>query len=341
MAKPRILIDPLFRKMNLTFTGDDLPRLREVADLIWARDEPMPDEQLELHRDEIDVIVCGYWKHGDVSRFARLRAVLEIGGGFPNPRSLDYTYCFSHGIRVMSCSPAFGPSVAEMALALALACARQVAWTDQAFRNGEPCWEHTRFDTEIGTPFTLYGKQVGFVGFGGLARSLKPLLDPFGCPIQVYDPWLTDAHLRRQGVQPVDIDTLLGTSRLIFVLAVPSAGNRAFLDRAKLERIGSDAVLLLMSRAHVVDFDALSEMLLAGRFRAGIDVFPEEPLPPDHPIRRARHAVLSSHRAGTCAEAIAAIGRIVTNDLIAICQGKVPQEMAIAQPEFIRLREGQ
>jgi phosphoglycerate dehydrogenase-like enzyme len=179
---------------------------------------------------------------------------------------------------------------------------------------------------------------AGFIGFGGLARSLRALLKPFGCPIQVYDPWLTEPYLREQGVTPVDLDTLLRTSRFIYVLAVPSAFNKALLGRDQLSLIAPDAVLLLMSRSHLVDFDALTEMLLAGRFRAGIDVYPEEPLPRDHPIRRAEHAVLSSHRAGAMGEALQNIGRLVTHDIEAICQGLVPRYMQVAQPEFIRLR---
>jgi phosphoglycerate dehydrogenase-like enzyme len=226
-----------------------------------------------------------------------------------------------------------------MGLGLALACARQIAWTDAAFRDHEPNWSNTSFDTEIGTPFTLYNKQVGFIGFGGLARSLKILLGPFQCPIQVYDPWLTDVYLRTQGVTPVELDTLLGTSRFVFVLAVPSTSNQALLSREKLSMIRQDAVLLLLSRAHVVDFDALTELLAQGRFRAGIDVFPTEPLPPDHPIRKLKHAVLSSHRAGAIGEGLLNIGRMVADDMEAICNGLVPQEMQTAQPEFIRMRE--
>jgi phosphoglycerate dehydrogenase-like enzyme len=239
---------------------------------------------------------------------------------------------------VLSCAHAFGPAVAEMGLGLALACARQIAWTDMAFRTGEPNWSHTKFPTEIGDTFTMYGKQVGFIGFGGLARSLQPLLEPFGCPIQVYDPWLTPAYLRTQAVTPVDLDTLLATSRFIFVLAVPGAGNKALLSREKLSLIRRDAVFLLLSRAHVVDFDALTELLAEGRFRAGIDVFPQEPLPKDHPIRKVKHAVLSSHRAGAMHEGLQNIGRLVADDLEAIVAGLAPQRMQVAQPEFIRLR---
>jgi phosphoglycerate dehydrogenase-like enzyme len=323
--KPKILLDPAFRRMENILSPEDLARLHAAADVVWGQDEPMPAEEIDQVREDVTAIICGGWRYGgDVSRFPKLRAILEVGGGFPSPKELDYAACFARGIRVLSCAPAFGPAVAEMGLGLALACTRQIAWTDRAFRLGEPNWSHTRFETEIGTPFTLSGKQVGFIGFGGLARALKPLLEPFGCPIQVYDPWLTDAYLRGQNVTPVDLETVLSTSKVIFVLAVPSASNQALLDREKLSRIRADAVFILLSRSHVVDFEALTELVLAGRFLAGIDVFPQEPLPQDHPIRKASHAVLSSHRAGANQEAILNIGRYVADDIEAICSGRVP-----------------
>jgi len=336
--KPKVILDPAFRRMENILSESDLNRLHAAADIIWGKNDPMPDAEIDQVRQDVVAVICGGWRYGDVTRFPKLQAILEVGGGFPSPKDLDYAACFSRSIRVLSCAPAFGPAVAEMGLGLALACARQIAWTDQAFRRDDPNWSHTEFETELGDPFTLYGKQVGFIGFGGLARALRPLIEPFGCPIQVYDPWLTDTYLRKQNVTPVDLDTLMSTSRIIFVLAVPSAANKALLDRQKLSLIRSDAVFILLSRSHVVDFDALTEMLLAGRFLAGIDVFPQEPLPKDHPIRKASHAVLSSHRAGANQEGIRSIGTLVADDIEAICSGKVPFAMQVAQPEFIRLR---
>jgi phosphoglycerate dehydrogenase-like enzyme len=336
--KPKVILDPSARRLRNIFSRADLARLYATADIVWGKDKPMPADEIDQVRDQVEAVIAGAWRHGDVACFPKLRAILEVSGGFPSPQVLDYETCFRRGIRVLSCAPAFGPAVAEMGLSLALACARQIAWTDTAFRYGEPNWSHTKFPTEIGDTFTMYGKQVGFIGFGGLARALQPLIKPFGCPIQVYDPWLTPAYLRTQGVTPVDLDPLLATSRFIFVLAVPGTGNKALLNREKLSLIRPDAVFILLSRAHVVDFDALTELLAAGRFRAGIDVFPLEPLPKDHPIRRVKHAVLSSHRAGAMHESLQTIGRLVVDDLEAICSNLVPQRMQLAQPEFIRLR---
>ena len=336
--KPKLLLDPSFRETDIIFGDHDLARVHAAADVLWGQDAAAPEEEIEKIKDDVEIIVCGFWRHGDVARFPKLRAIMEVGGGFPSPKTLDYAACFARGIRVLTCSPAFGPAVAEMALGLALATARQIGWTDRSFRTGKEHWSHTDFSTAVGEPFTHYRKTVGLIGFGGLAQSLVRLIAPFECEIKVYDPWLTDIFVRQHGVTPVDIDELLSTSRIIYVLAVPSSGNKAFLDREKLELVRSDAVFLLMSRSHVVDFDVLTEFVQAGRFRAGIDVFPEEPLPIDHPIREAEHAVLSSHRAGAIGEGLHAVGASVADDVEAIAAGLVPFSMKQAEPEFIQLR---
>jgi phosphoglycerate dehydrogenase-like enzyme len=199
-------------------------------------------------------------------------------------------------------------------------------------RRGDEGWLHAG---NVGT-FLLFGKCVGFVGFGNIGRRLRDLLEPFGCRLCAYDPWLTDASLRREGVAPAGLEHLVETSQVIFVLAPSSTENRALLSRSLLERIRSDGVLVLVSRAHVVDFDALTELVLAERFKAAIDVFPSEPVEPDHPIRSAAGAVLSAHRAGVVPEALWEIGRLVVDDLEAIVRGLPPRNLQVAEPELVQ-----
>ena len=115
---------------------------------------------------------------------------------------------------------------------MAIAAGRQIVNNHVLFTQGAEKWLHAG---NVGT-FTLYGQTVGFIGYGGLARCLKPLLAPFGCPILAYDPWLPQTYLASQGVQPTDLETLLATAKVIFVLAIPSAENKALLDRARLDR---------------------------------------------------------------------------------------------------------
>jgi phosphoglycerate dehydrogenase-like enzyme len=170
--RPKVILDPHFRILNLVFSSEDLEHLHSFAEVIWERDEPMPLEEISKHREDVVAIAAGHWRHGDIADFPRLGAFLELGGGFPSPDSIDYDTCFARGIRVLSCAPAFGPAVAEMGLAMALASARQLVETDRDLRVGKANWSHT----ELGDPFLLYDKPVGFIGFGGLARALKPLI---------------------------------------------------------------------------------------------------------------------------------------------------------------------
>lgn len=330
----KVILDPYFRKTSVLFPPEQLARLRSFAEVVGARDEQMSEAEIEANAADAVAIVTGSWRYGSVDRFPRLRAIIEVGGSFPSPEKLDYEACFRRGIRVLSAAPAFAPAVAEMALGLAIASARDVVALDAAFRVGEEEWGHRGgFDD-----FLLFDKPVGFIGFGSIARTLKGLLAPFRCPVKVYDPWLTDAWLRLQGVTPAPLDDLLETSRVLFVLATPSASNKALLDRAKLERIPHGAVVVLISRSHLVDFDVFTEMVLADRFKAAVDVFPTEPLPKDHPIRQARGAILTPHRAGGGPDSYHLMGRMVVNDLEAILTGRAPQELQVAQPEYIRSR---
>jgi len=319
----KVLLDPHFRRLNEIFAPADLARLSGMAEIVWGKDKPAPKKVIEVAKTEIAAVVAADWRYGPVQEFPKLRGILEVSGRFPDPAQLDYAACGHQGIQVLSCAPAFGPAVAEMALAMTLALARDLTAGDALLRSGREKWSLAG----NAKTFLLFDQPVGFVGFGGLARALRPLLAPFRCPIRVYDPGMTDAYLRTQGVIPSDLETLLESSRVIYVLAAPTPANRALLDRRRLGLIAANALLLLVSRAHLVDFEALTEMVAAGCFRAGIDVFPEEPLPPDHPIRCAPGTLLSAHRAGGDADGFRSIGRIVVDDLEAILAGLPPREM--------------
>lgn len=315
--------------MKSIFSPSDLERLHNLADVVWGKDEKMSYEQAREALHDVVALIGTDWRYGDaLDQAANLRAIISVGGNLPE--GLDYGTCFRRAIRVLSCAPAFGPQVAEMALGLALAASREICAGDAAMKAGEEIYFANQ------STFVLYGKTVGFIGYGGIARSLQPLLAPFGVKILAYDPWIPEGYLRLQGVTPVGLDDLLARSQVVFVLAVPSTENAALLNREKLEKIQAGAVLVLVSRAHVVDFEALTDLLLEGRFKAAIDVYPVEPFPKDHRIRTAKNVVLQAHRAGSVREALWEIGSMVVDDLEAVLRGIPPMRMQIAQPELVR-----
>ena len=326
----QVIVDPFFRSMNDVFPPSEAERLADLVEIVWGRDEPMPLDEFTTSLPGAFAVVTGGWRYGDVLDEARdLRAILTVSGGWPP--ELDYVRCFERGIRVLSAAPAFAEAVAETALGLALACSRDLVAEDRLVRAGHERWLSSAEGLDT---FLLHGKRVGVVGFGNIGRRLRALIDPFGCEVCAYDPWLTDAYLRDERVEPTTLHRLLETSRVVFVLATPTSENRALLSRELLELIQPDAVLVLVSRAHVVDFDALTELVLAGRFRAAIDVFPSEPLDPEHPIRTASGVVLSPHRAGLVQEALWDIGRRVVDDLEALVNGLPPRRLQAGEPEL-------
>jgi phosphoglycerate dehydrogenase-like enzyme len=329
-ARPRVIVDPHFRAMGDIFAPEDSLRLTQTVEVVWGRDEPMPVDAFRAALPDAFAVVSSGWRYGAVlDEATSLRAILTVSGGWPP--ELDYRFCFERGIRVLSAAPAFAGAVAEMALGLALASNRDIVAGDRAMRSRDERWLSAADGLDT---FLLSAKRVGLVGFGNIGKSLRALLEPFGCDVCAYDPWLTDAYLREERVEPVELDRLLATSRVIFVLAAPTSENRALLSRERLELLVPDTVLVLVSRAHIVDFESLTELVLAGRFRAAIDVYPAEPLARDHPIRDAPGVVLSPHRAGLVAEALREIGRRVVDDLEALARGLPPRRLQVADPEL-------
>jgi phosphoglycerate dehydrogenase-like enzyme len=183
--------------------------------------------------------------------------------------------------------------------------------------------------------FLLAGCDVGIVGFGDLGRALRRMLVPLGCRVRVHDPWLPGLAIARADAAPCGLDELLAASRVVFVFAAATSDNERFLGERELRLMPDGGVLLLMSRAGVVDFDALLRVVGEGRLRAAVDVFPEEPLPPDHPARGLDGLLLSPHRAGGMPEAFREIGRLAVADLELVLRGLPPQLCKRAEPETV------
>jgi phosphoglycerate dehydrogenase-like enzyme len=303
-------------------------RLEALGPLVIHEDGRMPDAMVDEHLPEATAIVGQTAMPAErLARAEKLRAIVNVEGNFlPN---VDYAAALDSGVHVLNASPAFALPVAEMALGMALDLARGISAADRAMRAGREVYGLDSNDAA----HLLTGQPVGIIGFGDLGRETARLLAPFRCDVSVYDPWLPDLVVEQAGARPAALDEVLGSSRVIFVFAAATSENEGFLGRAQLERIRPDAALLLMSRAGVVDFDALTELVGAGRFNAATDVFPDEPLAADHPARGLDGLLLSPHRAGGMREAFLAIGRLAVADLELIARGLPPVACKRAERE--------
>jgi phosphoglycerate dehydrogenase-like enzyme len=310
-------------------------RLEALGDLV-VHEGPgrMPAEIVEEHLpDAVAIVGQTDLDAGRIERAPNLRAVVNVEGNFL--RNVDYEACFARGIHVLVASPAFAPAVAEAALGMAIDLARGITVADRAMRAGTEAYElEANRDS-----FLLAGTDVGVIGLGDLGRELVRLLAPFRCRVRAHDPWLPEVMISGAGAEPVGLDELLLTSRVVFVFAAPTTENQAMLGRRELELLPPGAALLLMSRAAVADVDVLVELAAAGRLRAAIDVWPREPVPADHPARGVEGLLLSPHRTGGMPEAFRAIGDMVVADLELVLRGLPPMVCRRAERETVaRLR---
>jgi phosphoglycerate dehydrogenase-like enzyme len=334
MPKPRIVIDPEPRTMELIFDAETRRRLEALGDLVVFDSAKRNEDEISDALVDAEILIGQTpMPKSRLERARKLRAIFNVEGNFlPN---IDYDYCFARGIRVLVASPAFAVSVAEMALAFALDLARGITAADRAFRRGEEVYglESNR------DCFVFTGCQVGIIGFGDLARAFRSLLHPFRCQVTAYDPWLPERLLIQHDCVPASLDEVLSTSDAVFVFASVTTENQGFLGARELSLMKPGSIFVLVSRAAVVDFEALTEALESGRIKAATDVFPQEPFAADHRLRNLPNVLLSAHRAGGMQEAFLEIGRLVVSDLDLVLRGLAPVSCRVAQPETVgRLR---
>lgn len=326
--KAQILVDPFPRVEDMIFTGPSRARLEAVAELFcyWEQGR-MSSEDVERLLPQTDIVIGQ--THLDAERIEgaeRLKAVINVKGNW-EPH-IDYAMLQAKGVYVLSIAPCMAPAVAEWCLGAAIDLGRGLTKADALFRAVEERYGIAGNQDAL----SLFGADIGLVGFGNLGRSLLPLLRPFGATIRVYDPWLPAGLLEAEGIIPATLDDTLSKSRFLFLLAGVSTDNEGFLDSEKLERIKNDACVILGSRAEIVDFAALIERAERGSYRLAVDVFPEEPVPLADPVRRAQQPLLSAHRAGGIKASYERIANWMADDVEQILQGLPPQRLQRAEP---------
>lgn len=328
----RIFLAPAPRAVSDIFDESDLVRLRALGELVVHEGVPVTDPLFEEKAADAEIIIGQIdLPESRLRRATSLTAVFNVEGNFlPN---IDYGYCFRAGIRVLNISPVFAEPVAEAALGMAIDLARGITRSDRHFRQGTE---------EYGLAanreaFSLFRQDVGLIGLGDLGRAILPLLRPFGCSIRAYDPWLPDEYVRALGCEAASLDEVLRRSRLVFVVAGVTSQNQGFLGAQQFALVQRGSAIVLVSRAAVVDFDALLDFADKGHIRFATDVFPEEPLASGHRARRTNNSILCAHQAGALETAIKRIGKMVVADAELIARRLPPIMCKPAQPETVAL----
>ena len=199
-----------------------------------------------------------------------------------------------HRVTVCQAAAVIAESVAELVIAQILASIRELHLLDKGLRDGA-----TWGDLRVRHPGRLLGaRTVGVVGASRTGRAVIGLLRAFGAAVLVSDPLLTDEDAGGLGVTSVDLDTLLQRCDVVTLHAPLLASTHHLLGRRELALLPDRALLVNSARGGLVEPESLLAELRSGRIQAALDVYPDEPLPPDSPWRDVPNAILSPHSAG-------------------------------------------
>ncbi len=252
---------------------DCLNHLRMVADVVVTEDER---ESTILRAIRGSTILMT--TYGDVTRrvletgLPTLKAIVELGTGID---SLDIDAAKELGVRVVNCPRYARNAVAECAFLLLINCMRKFGPIHRAV--------HARGWTgalERLKGWDLEGKVTGLVGLGHINSRLARMCQGFDMHAQAYDPYVSEAAMKEQGVARLaDLDELMASSDVVSVCLPLNAETKGLISESRLKKMKPSAVLINVGRGACVDEVALLRLLKAGAIAGcGLDVFAEEPL---------------------------------------------------------------
>ena len=229
-----------------------------------------------------------------LARAPRLRVIARAGIGVD---TIDVAAATRRGIAVMNTPGANTVSAAEHALGLLLALVRHIPWAADAMRRG--LWDRKRFE---GTE--LRGKTMGIVGLGRIGGHVAQLARVFGMTVVAHDPYLPAGRAADLQVKVLPLEDLLRVADVVTMHVALTDETRHLINAARLALMKPTAVLINTARGELVDECALAEAITAKRIAgAAIDVFAQEPLPADSPLRKLDRVILTPHLAASTAEA--------------------------------------
>lgn len=277
------------------------------------------DQKVEKVRDADFILSLGGPLTDKVMQAARNVKLIQLASaGFD---TVDLNAAKRLGIPVCNMGMPIAPAVAEHAVLMMLGVMRRVVQADGLMRRGE--WRNE--ETACMDVPELAGSTVGIVGLGNIGRTVARYLRGFE-PTTLYADIVRYPDVERElGVRHVPLDELLKSSDIVTVHVPLNDKTRRLIGERELGLMKPTAILVNASRGPVVDEKALIEALKAGKIAgAGLDVFEQEPTPPDNPLRSMKNVLLSPHIAGNSAPTWSRRAKFAFENFQRVLEGKPP-----------------
>ncbi len=307
------------------FAHEDMARLNQLGEVRWT-DSPDPisvQEACDILGDcEIGV---GSWNtpyptEELLAVCPKLRLWEHVAG---TVKHMFGPHLEGRNLIIASCKTANADAVAEMTLGEIILGVRRVFENAAANRDG-PAAKPANLKI-------LRGSTIGVVGASEVGKRVIHLLQPFGCSILLYDPFVIEEQAAAMGAQLVaDLADLCANSDVVTLHTPALPQTRHIIGARELRAMRDDTIFINTARGHCVDEAALVAELEQGRLFALLDVSSPEPAPADSPLRRLPNVVYTSHIAGP---ASTNLGHQAVNDIAAFLQGGAP--MAVVSEDTL------
>lgn len=252
----------------------------------------------------------------------RLRVVARAGVGVDN---IDVPTATERGILVLNSAQGNTIAAAEHTVAMLLALARKIPAAAASLRAGE--WKRGKF---VGNE--VYRKTLGVIGFGKIGREVARRAIGLGMHVIASDVFLTPEQAEHEGVELAELPELLPRCDYLTVHVPLTRDTRGLLADAEFAQMKPGVRIINCARGGIIDEAALLRALDAGQVAgAALDVFEEEPPPPDHPLVRHEKVVATPHLGASTEEAQVNVAIDVAEQILAVLGG-APARSAVNVP---------
>lgn len=244
----------------------------------------------------------------------KLKVVSRWGVGID---AIDLKAATEAGVVVTNTPGVMAEAVADYTIGLLLAVARRIVEGDATMRSGG--WAEF--------PGTLvFGKTIGLVGAGMIGRAVARRAGGFGMRILAFDPIVDPAGA--PGIQFVSFDDLLRESDFVSIHAPSLPETQGMFDAGRFAQMKHTAFLVNAARGALVDEAALLDALQTGKIAgAALDVYADEPLAFDHPLRSAPRCVLMPHNASLAVETMEQMSVLAAENVLTVMRGERPESI--------------
>lgn len=250
-----------------------------------------------------------------INALKKCKIVSRYGVGYDN---LDVATCTEKGIQATNVPDYCAEDVAEHALALMMACLRDVARRDRLVRQGQ--WNIHR------TSFRLSGKVLGVLGFGRIARELVKKCSGLGLSkVLVYDPYVSEEACSELGAVKAELEDVLKSADFLSLHMPVTPETTGMINKRTLGMMKPTAILVNTGRGPLINDEDMVEALKSHKILcAGLDTHNSEPLPAASPYFSLENVILTDHTAYSTEEATADLKTKAAKNVVYALTGVPP-----------------